>query len=132
MEERDERKLISDFIAQVLALAKNGEIGNGRSSLDNIKATQGDTSREYLAARIKRDRPDIAARIDDYPSIRAAAIDAGIIRVPTPIARRESGGGRSKRKGFRFGTRQPALMRAANPSYSARMCSVRLRSDERG
>jgi len=34
---------------------------------------------EYLAARIKRDRPDIAAHIDDYPSIHAAARAAGIL-----------------------------------------------------
>ena len=36
----------------------------------------GGTSNKYLAARLKRDRPDIAARIDEYPSMRAAAIAA--------------------------------------------------------
>lgn len=38
----------------------------------------------YLAARIKRDFPDIAAKLADgeFPSVRAAAKAAGIIREP--------------------------------------------------
>jgi hypothetical protein len=38
------------------------------------------TSVTYLAARINRDHPDIAARIDEFPSMRAAAIAAGIVK----------------------------------------------------
>jgi hypothetical protein len=39
-------------------------------------------SPEYLSARIARDRPDIQSRMKagDYPSVRAAAVDAGIIK----------------------------------------------------
>jgi hypothetical protein len=40
------------------------------------------TSSEYLAARIARDRPDIQEKMKQgqYPSVRAAAIDAGIVK----------------------------------------------------
>jgi hypothetical protein len=47
---------------------------------------QGGGNPDYLAARIKRDAPDIAARIDEFPSIRAAAIEAGIVHPPSPLA----------------------------------------------
>lgn len=41
----------------------------------------------YLAARIKKDRPDIAEAVErgEYRSMRAAAIAAGIIKPPTPF-----------------------------------------------
>ena len=46
----------------------------------------GGTSRDYLKARLKRDRPDIAARVDAGEiSARAGAIEAGIIKVKTPL-----------------------------------------------
>jgi hypothetical protein len=44
------------------------------------------TNPEYLAARIKRERPDIAERIDS-PSIHAAAKAAGIVREKSPLAK---------------------------------------------
>jgi hypothetical protein len=54
------------------------------NQVDNIKLikTPGGTSKDYLAAKIKRDRPDIAADVEagKYPSIRAAALAAGIIK----------------------------------------------------
>jgi hypothetical protein len=40
---------------------------------------------DYLAARLKRDAPEIAARINEFPSIRAAAKAAGIIKDRTPV-----------------------------------------------
>jgi hypothetical protein len=89
-----EAKRNSDFIAPIPEMPKreigvdDGKPGPGRGKKtgdDITRFTRGTTGRSYLAARIKRDRPDIAARIDDYPSIRAAAIDAGIVRVPTPL-----------------------------------------------
>ena len=68
------------------ALAKNGEIGNGRSSVDNIKPTQGGTSSDYLLRRLLRDAPEFVSRYEkgEFPSVRAAAIAAGIVKVPTP------------------------------------------------
>lgn len=52
-----------------------------------IRVKQHGTSADYLAARIKRDRPDIAERMKggEFRSVRAAAIEAGIVRPPTPI-----------------------------------------------
>ncbi len=49
------------------------------------RLTGGGQSIERLAARIKRDHPEIAARVEagEFKSIRAAAIEAGIIKVST-------------------------------------------------
>ena len=55
---------------------------------DNITLKSGrGTDPSYLAARIKRDHPEIAARVEagEFKSIRAAAIEAGIVKVATPI-----------------------------------------------
>ena len=48
---------------------------------DNLASIRG-TSPEYLTARIARDRPDILQKMQqgEYPSVRAAAIDAGIVK----------------------------------------------------
>lgn len=48
----------------------------------NFNQGKGGNRGSYLAARIKRDRPDIAERVEagEFPSMRAAAIAAGIIR----------------------------------------------------
>jgi len=60
------------------------EQGNGK--VYNINLIGG-TRAKYLAARIARDRPDILEEMKagKYRSVRAAAIDAGIIKVPTNI-----------------------------------------------
>lgn len=64
-------------------LPRNGQIGSGRKKnrFDNIKPISG-TEAKYLAARLKRDHPEIADRVTrgEYRSIRAAALDAGIIK----------------------------------------------------
>ena len=63
--------------------------GRGNKAIDNINSfkPKGGTGADYLAARIKRDHPQIAAGIaaGEYPSIRAAAIAAGIVKVPTAL-----------------------------------------------
>jgi hypothetical protein len=43
---------------------------------------KGGDSPEYLAARIARDRPDVQEKMKqgEYPSVRAAAVDAGIVK----------------------------------------------------
>ena len=45
------------------------------------------TDPTYLAQKIARDRPDIAERLarGEFRSVRQAAIEAGVIRIPTPI-----------------------------------------------
>jgi len=77
-------------MARAEPLAKHGgdrksEVVQDQGSYRTLKA-RGETA-DYLAARIKRDRPDIAARVEagEYRSIRAAAIDAGIVKRPCPI-----------------------------------------------
>lgn len=44
---------------------------------------------DYLTARIARDRPDILERMQagEFSSVRAAAIEAGIVKVPTTLER---------------------------------------------
>jgi hypothetical protein len=55
---------------------------------DNIILKQQGTSAAYIRARLQRDHPEVAAALDrgEYPSARAAAIEAGIIK-PVPTIR---------------------------------------------
>lgn len=60
--------------------------------VDNINlstATKGGTSAEYLVRRLKRDAPEVAEELarGELPSARAAAIKAGIVKVPTRVER---------------------------------------------
>ena len=68
------------------ARAEGGKKG-GRGNLGS-QTTKVNRGSPYLAARIKRDRPDIAAAVErgEYESMRAAAIDAGIIKPPSLFA----------------------------------------------
>ena len=60
------------------ALASHGEVGNGRSRVDNINSTQGGTDPNYTLKRLKRDHPELAnAVINGELSANAAAIQAG-------------------------------------------------------
>jgi hypothetical protein len=42
---------------------------------------------DYLTARIARDRPDVLERMKagEFPSVRQAAIAAGIVKVKSPL-----------------------------------------------
>ena len=54
--------------------------GRGKKAVVSNKSfVQGSTNATYLAARIKRDQPDIAEAVErgEYPSMRQAAIAAG-------------------------------------------------------
>jgi hypothetical protein len=79
---QDDKEVSQLLAGTVEPLTQNGAIGNGRSSPDNIMPTQYGTSTDYLTARIARDRPDILERMKTgaYKSVRAAAIDAGIVK----------------------------------------------------
>lgn len=71
----------SNILSAAPELAAHGQVGNGRSRVDIVNSkAKGGNSTEYLASRIKRDRPDIAEKIDDYPTVYAAAVAAGIIK----------------------------------------------------
>ncbi|MBF0498182.1 MAG: hypothetical protein HQK58_16655 [Deltaproteobacteria bacterium] len=53
---------------------------------DRTVIKRGETA-DYIMARLKRDHPDIAQDLADgkYPSYRAAAIAAGIIKTPSVL-----------------------------------------------
>jgi hypothetical protein len=55
--------------------------GRGHKAPYTVRGFSGNSS-AYLAARIKRDRPDIAAAVErgEFRSMRAAAIAAGIVK----------------------------------------------------
>jgi S-adenosylmethionine synthetase len=62
--------------------------GGGLSGKDLSKPDRGGRLiADYLAARIKRDRPDIAARVEagEFRSMRAAALEAGIVKPACPV-----------------------------------------------
>lgn len=67
-----------------------GEVGKGRpldrSDIIRPKIRNG-TDPEYLTARIARDHPDILERMKagEFPSVRAAALEAGIIKLTTTL-----------------------------------------------
>jgi len=66
----------------------------------NIRTLGGGTSADYLTARIARDRPDILERMKagEYPSVRRAAIDAGIVKATVTHAISPSAFARAARK----------------------------------
>jgi hypothetical protein len=59
--------------------------GRGKKTNDRVSRFQYGNSTDYLASRIKRDAPEIAARIDEFPNIKAAARAAGIIKSEKPL-----------------------------------------------
>jgi len=68
-------------------LAGHGRPFKGDEKGDNGTFSRGSNSADYLTARIKRDRPDIAERMQrgEFRSVRAAAIEAGLVSRPDPI-----------------------------------------------
>ena len=83
--ERRESKLAE---AKALGdLPKKGELGNGRRCDNSTPTQRGSTSATYLLRPLARDFPDILKAYEDgkFRSVRAAAIAAGIIKVPTPL-----------------------------------------------
>lgn len=73
-------------------LAGHGEIGKGRPKdrgrVDNVNSKGGNRG-SYLARRLLRDAPEVFRALEKggYPSVRQAAIAAGIVKVPTPLER---------------------------------------------
>jgi hypothetical protein len=91
--EVDTQRLLGDVISaaermrEVSKLTDHGTNQHTREGHDNIMSSRQGTSAAYLAGRLKRDRPDIAAQVEQgkFRSIRAAALEAGIIKEPTPL-----------------------------------------------
>ena len=65
---------------------RSGEIGRNRRSDRTANKHRGETV-TYLVRRIERDAPKVFAQLEagEFPSVRAAAIAAGIVKVPTPF-----------------------------------------------
>lgn len=65
---------------------KNGRPLRTEPNFDFIKVNHGGTSAAYLAGRLRRDRPDIADRLaaGEFPSVRAACREAGIVKDKPP------------------------------------------------
>ena len=75
--------------AQKARAQADGGVVQGRH-LDNIQMRVpegGGTRKSYLLRRLARDYPDILDGWErqEYPSVRQAAIAAGIVKVPTPL-----------------------------------------------
>lgn len=61
---------------------KDGKPGPGRGNRTADDVSRFGNSADYLTRRIARDRPDILERMKagEFPSVRAAAIEAGIVK----------------------------------------------------
>lgn len=68
-------------------LAEPNTTNRHNRSVDNVNARPTGNSGDYLTRRIARDRPDILERMKagEFPSVRQAAIEAGIVKVKTPL-----------------------------------------------
>jgi|GEM_PF-1781432 len=86
----DERKEAKERAAQPKKLLNVGpptKEEHLNNPAHNRVIQYGSTNADYLTARIARDHPDILERMKagEYKSVRAAAIDAGIVKVPTTL-----------------------------------------------
>jgi hypothetical protein len=80
---------ITQAKAQPLAAVDAPGPGRGHKTLDNVNPLQGGNSQSYLLRRIARDQPQLLDQIGpdkEFRSVRAAAIEAGIIK-PVPTVR---------------------------------------------
>lgn len=97
-----QRDLMEARVKTIQPAAKHGELGNGRSRVDNIKSTQGGTSSTYLLAKMKRmanDGDEAAADAlhrlaiggpNGLKSVRKAAIACGVVKPADSDAERPS------------------------------------------
>jgi len=85
----DAGKKVAETMAKapelMTAIEAGKQGGRGNKAVDNVnsfKTAKGGNRDTYLAARLKRDHPEIAARVanGEFKSIRAAALEAGIRR----------------------------------------------------
>jgi hypothetical protein len=89
----NDKQTMRELVEQQPALARHGgdHCSAAKKQVDNINLlkTPGGTDPAYLVARLKRDAPEVAERLADgeFRSVRAAAIEAGIVKVPTVFER---------------------------------------------
>ena len=67
--------------------AAGAQGGRGRKASNNVTSFTRGNDATYLARRLLRDAPDIFAALErgEYPSVRAAAKAAGLVRDKTPL-----------------------------------------------
>jgi len=76
----------------VPVLPKNGEIGNGRSSSDNVTPTSRGNGAKHAISRLKRDHPELAEEVAaGNLSPNAAAIKAGFRKKTMTISAAQTG-----------------------------------------
>jgi hypothetical protein len=86
--EQNEKRLLKDVIAETMRAAPpHGPAKTGRPIKGTTVVPLSKGGNDRLAARIKRDHPDIAAAVErgEYPSMRQAALAAGIVKPPDPF-----------------------------------------------
>lgn len=81
---REAREMAAD--PAVKPVQKHGGQKRGEKGVANGNSV-GSNNASYLVRRLKRDHPEIAEALarGEYPSARAAAIAAGLVRVPTVL-----------------------------------------------
>lgn len=78
----DAGKKVAETMAKAPELKPTGRPSGQDEKVANGHLSKGSNHKDRLAARIKRDHPDIAARVanGEFKSIRAAALEAGIVK----------------------------------------------------
>lgn len=87
---------------QILTHQEAGKMGGrGNKALDNVKSFSGNNA-EYLESRLERDDPDRYKQLKSgkYKSVRAAALDAGIVRPRMSIPSDVEGAARALARKF--------------------------------
>ena len=88
-DERVERERMTQLVQEspVLAESRRPTRQEQADKGDIGTVTRGSNSAEYLAARLKRDHPEIATQLakGKFKSVRAAAVAAGIVKLNTHL-----------------------------------------------
>lgn len=74
---------VVDFEVEKAKLGRRGRPTNEeRANKGSLSTFKGERGSSYRRARIERDRPDIAERLNrgEFKSVRAAAVEAGIVK----------------------------------------------------
>lgn len=74
---------LQDFIENAAAIGKHGGDRRSENAPKPESPTKGGSGVAYLVARLKRDHPELLEEIGKgkrFPSVRAAALKAGIVR----------------------------------------------------
>lgn len=87
-----ERKSAQELALKAVPLKVHGVNQHEAGGVDDVKSSKtpeikGGNATDYLSRRIARDAPEVLERMKagEFPSVRAAAVEAGIIKVPTLV-----------------------------------------------